>query len=38
MLLPTPPRGFDGSGIGGGIGIADSEALLVPCGLREHTP
>ena len=30
-------RGFDGSGIGGGIWIADGEAFLVPGGLPEHT-
>src|SRR4051794_38717768 len=27
--------GLDGTGVGGGIGIADGEALLVPGGLGE---
>ena len=30
--------GFDGSGVAGGIRIQDRLALLIPGGLREHTP
>lgn len=29
--------GFNGAGIGGGIRIANGEALLIPHGLSEHT-